>query len=110
MNRTAQAFADLEYLVRLLDTSAEIDRQAEWTAVLETLAGLEDEGERFALPIARVREQSRRYRHSIGAVLGLEADEGHSRTQHLSWALGAVWRLRLDRDPMLPAGSRATTR
>ena len=96
MNRAAQALAEMEHLVQLLDASAEVDRWAEWTAVLQTLAGLEDAGEGFALPIAQVREQVRRYRHSIGAVLGLEADGGHSRRQHLSWALGVVWRLQAD--------------
>lgn len=88
--------AELDNLVKRLSASCQVNADEEWQALLDRLQLLDDQAELLNLPRGKIREETRRLRHHIGAVLGKEEEDGHGRQQHCVWALGAVWGLQSD--------------
>ena len=67
-----------------------VDADEEWTRLQQTTDALDAEAERCHLPTAKVREETHRLRRHLGAVLGKDDLDGHSRSQHLSWTRAAI--------------------
>ena len=93
--RAAGALLELDNLVRLLGDGGEVEAEVEWSLVEGALDRLTREARRHRLPAGLIRENLLAVRHSLGVLLGKEADDGHSRGQHVAWALGALQRLRV---------------
>ncbi len=102
----------LDDFITRLQTNMPINADNEWKELLKTIGRLTAEAKRLGLPNA-TSEYGRRLKNHLGSILGTVDDLGHSREQHLSWALGDMLALRsdsafgpaLDRLKQSPSGS-----
>lgn len=71
-----------------IEASKEADKAAVFAAVHILVSGLEEHVPGY------LGENLERIRWSISAILGYDIDNGHSRDQHLTWALAAIEELK----------------
>jgi len=107
---------DLDSLDNLIDrlrTYAVVDTGAEWAAAQATLDRLKADAKRLGLPWGLVSQYATSLKDHLGVILGAFAPDGHSREQHLSWAIGDMSKMHsehafgpaLDRLNQSPSGS-----
>ena len=92
MNAPFLVISKLEDLIRAAASAESEFEKAAIFAATRTLINDLDSGTEESLP--QLGENIERARWSICAILGYDITNGHSKDQHLSWALSALVHLR----------------
>lgn len=88
------AFAALDAVLQRLRERGPGDAAADLAAVQQAIADLNGAAERLRLPFGSVRQKTTALRHHLRVLLGAEPSDGHTRAQHIRWALGGLLVLR----------------